>query len=301
MKKIIIALFLVISSVPCALADFAKGLAAYEAGEYKTALLEWTVDAENDDVAAMRNIGHMFRWGRGVEKNLITAAYWYKKAADKGFDKAQYNLALLYLDGEGVAKDIKEAVHWLELASSQGHAEASKKLEELRQTQAENVVKDVAKEKIAAPSKEKTEETSTSAVAKKLDITEKEQVKKETDKKANQALEKAIKPDLKEDKELLKTAVKNSDNKAEKEEQSAVHISSYNSEDGALSGWSVLRKKYKNLDQFKMELKKVEVKGKVMIRLFAKGKTSDALALCQAIKNQKEYCVVYDKDGKKIF
>ena len=40
-----------------------KGVTAYEAGDYQTALQHWQLLAENNDLAALRNIGHLYRRG----------------------------------------------------------------------------------------------------------------------------------------------------------------------------------------------------------------------------------------------
>jgi TPR repeat protein len=106
-------------------ADFAQGVRAYEAGDHKAALDAWLPLAERGDVAAMRNVGHLYRWGQGVEKDVPQAMQWYRKAAETGFARAQANLAAIYLQGdEGVPIDYPEARKWFEAAAKQGHAVA---------------------------------------------------------------------------------------------------------------------------------------------------------------------------------
>jgi tetratricopeptide (TPR) repeat protein len=110
---------------PAAYADFAQGVRAYEAGDHKGAFEAWLPLAERGDVAAMRNIGHLYRWGQGVEKDIQQAMHWYRKAAETGFARAQANLAAIYLQGdEGVPIDHAEARKWFEAAARQGHAVA---------------------------------------------------------------------------------------------------------------------------------------------------------------------------------
>ena len=62
MKKIIIIpLLLALLITPISWgADFVKGLAAYESGDYATALLEWTPLAEQGNVSAQYNLGLMY-------------------------------------------------------------------------------------------------------------------------------------------------------------------------------------------------------------------------------------------------
>lgn len=256
-------------------ADFTSGLTAYQKGDYETALQEWTKSAENGDLAAMRNIGHMFRWGKGVDKNPARASYWYHRAAKAGFDNAQYNLAILYLTGEGVPKNESEAVRWLELASKQGHLEARKKLEEL-QVQAQPVVHD--------------EET--------------------LEKLANIIVEqpKAVLPPVPVETPPPTTVETPPPAPVEtvaeefQEPVFLVHIGSYNNQETALRGWQQMMKKMVGFERFDMELKEVNIpnKGK-MLRLFAKGGKTDALELCRKMKQQKEYCVVYDENHKAVF
>ncbi len=110
---------------PAAKADFAQGVRAYEAGDYKAAHDAWLPLANRGDVAAMRNIGHLYRWGQGVEKDIAQAIHWYRMAAEKGFSRAQANLAAIYLQGdEGTPVDYDEAHKWFAAAAVQNLAVA---------------------------------------------------------------------------------------------------------------------------------------------------------------------------------
>src|SRR5690606_10583618 len=53
-------------------------------------------------------------FGRGTERNLSAAFYWYKKAAETGMASAMFNLAYCYYYGDGVPGDYALAKHWLE-------------------------------------------------------------------------------------------------------------------------------------------------------------------------------------------
>ena len=52
MKKLTLATLLIFSCVTAWAADFDKGLAAYQAGDFATALAEWRPLAEQGDAAA---------------------------------------------------------------------------------------------------------------------------------------------------------------------------------------------------------------------------------------------------------
>ena len=105
-------------------ADFQAAIKAYDAGDYAAAFKEWARLAEQGDVAAMRNVGQLYRFGQGAEKNPTKAAEWYRRAADAGLDRAQANLGALYLSGEGVPQSYAQAVRWFGLAAHHGLAVA---------------------------------------------------------------------------------------------------------------------------------------------------------------------------------
>ena len=80
---------------PAVHADYEDGLAAAQAGDYATALREFTA------------------------------------AAEAGLDLAQYNLATMYETGEGVAQDLVQAHFWASAAQYNEFADASGLLERL--------------------------------------------------------------------------------------------------------------------------------------------------------------------------
>jgi TPR repeat protein len=118
---ILLTVGLVLASGDMAFATFEDGVKAYEKQDYKTAIKEWLPLARNNDTAAMRNLGHMYRRGLGVEVDAVQAVYWYQRAAERGFSRAQANLASMYLKGEGVDKDPKKATDWFIVAARAGH------------------------------------------------------------------------------------------------------------------------------------------------------------------------------------
>jgi TPR repeat protein len=52
----------------------------------------------------------------------------YRKAAEQGNARAQFNLALMYEDGNGIPKDYNEAIKWYRKAADQGSTKAEKAL-----------------------------------------------------------------------------------------------------------------------------------------------------------------------------
>jgi uncharacterized protein len=95
--------------------------------------LEWLRKAaEANHVIAQTSLGWMYERGEGVEQDGKVAAQWYSKAARKGFAMAQFNLGTLYEKGLGVTMDLTEAYTWFLLAAAQGDAKAAKAVEKLK-------------------------------------------------------------------------------------------------------------------------------------------------------------------------
>jgi len=108
------------------------GYQSYLKGDYKAAYEEWLPLAELGDAEAQFNLGVLYDEGAGVERNLATAAEWYRKAADQGFMDAQTNLGIMYYHGLGLEQDLDEAARWFGMAAEQGDTEASDWLNRIR-------------------------------------------------------------------------------------------------------------------------------------------------------------------------
>jgi TPR repeat protein len=65
----------------------------------------------------------MYTFGQGVAQDYGEAAKWFREAADRGSDKAQFNLGLLYKFGAGVVKDHVRAHMWMSLGIAHTHDE----------------------------------------------------------------------------------------------------------------------------------------------------------------------------------
>ena len=107
-----------------AYADFNKGQAAYDRGDYATALREWKPLAEQGHAEAQFSLGRMYANGQGVPQDDKAAAQWYTRAAEQGNADAQLNLAWMYQNGRGVPRDDKAAAQWYRLAAEQWNARA---------------------------------------------------------------------------------------------------------------------------------------------------------------------------------
>ena len=65
---------------------------------------------------AQNNLAYMYDVGRGVERDEVEAAKWYRRAAEQDFAAAHYNLALKYDSGSGVPQDDVLAYRWFTIA-----------------------------------------------------------------------------------------------------------------------------------------------------------------------------------------
>jgi Sel1 repeat len=84
--------------------------AAYNRGDYATALRLIKPLATQGNAYAQNNLGFMYHEGHGVAKDYKEAVKWYRLAAEQGNADAQTNLGGAYQNGFGVPKDYGEAV-----------------------------------------------------------------------------------------------------------------------------------------------------------------------------------------------
>ncbi len=70
------------------------------------------------------DVGLMYADGVGVAKDSAKAVMWLCKAADQGFAQAQYSLGAMYANGEGIKQDYLRAADWYRKAAEQGLREA---------------------------------------------------------------------------------------------------------------------------------------------------------------------------------
>ena len=120
--------------------DLTKGIEAYHAGDYATALQEWKPLAEQGDAAAQLFLGFMHDYGEGVPQNFKAAVKWYRKAAEQGDADAQYNLGFMYEFGKGVIQDKVLAHMWYNIGTANG--------DELSAKYRDEIAKDMSREAI---------------------------------------------------------------------------------------------------------------------------------------------------------
>jgi TPR repeat protein len=109
-------------AAPVQAGQFDDGSAAYNRGDYATALRLWRPLAEQGNASAQADLGVMYAKGRGVPQDYAAAATWYRKAANQGYAGAETNLGTMYEHGQGVTLDYTEAEKWYRMAADQGDA-----------------------------------------------------------------------------------------------------------------------------------------------------------------------------------
>jgi TPR repeat protein len=108
-------------------ADAGAAQAAYDRGDYATALSSARPAAERNDPAAQYILGLLYENGQGVAQDDAEAARWYQKAADQGHAKAQHRMGRLYQN----TLDYAEALRWYQKAADQGNADSQNNIGKL--------------------------------------------------------------------------------------------------------------------------------------------------------------------------
>ena len=106
---------------PVAAQGFSKGYDAAQAGDYATAIQEWTPLAEAGNAVTQFNLGNMYDNGQGVPQGYAEAVRWYRLAADQGYAPAQTNLCVMYTKGQGVLQDHVMAHMWYNIGAANGN------------------------------------------------------------------------------------------------------------------------------------------------------------------------------------
>ncbi|PIF08393.1 TPR repeat protein [Janthinobacterium sp. 13] len=115
----------------CAASQHEMGM-LYEAGkyipqDYQQAKHWFELAAGNGSQGGMNSLGYMYDNGQGLPVDLVVAAKWYAKAAELGSRHASFNLGKAYEYGDGVEKDWDKAVFYYRQGAERNHAGAQAK------------------------------------------------------------------------------------------------------------------------------------------------------------------------------
>jgi TPR repeat protein len=127
LRGLIVAIFTVsfiASSGVVFAGPFEDSMAAYDRGDYATALQLLRPLAEKGDAKAQNGLGAMYHNGKGVTQDFKAAVKWYRLAAVQGYTDAQVNLGAMYYEGEGVAEDFIRGYMWFSIAAAKGNPNA---------------------------------------------------------------------------------------------------------------------------------------------------------------------------------
>ncbi len=101
-------------------------------GMFSAALAPVQLAAHEGSAWAQSDLADYYVDGFVIDKDLASAAFWYRKAAEQGYAPAQTNLGWLYFNGyEDVAPNRAVAVHWFNEAAAQGNRAAVRNLQAL--------------------------------------------------------------------------------------------------------------------------------------------------------------------------
>ncbi len=149
MKKFLLMLAAIsaLFATPARADLYDEAMAAYERGDFDTAVKALRSVAEQGNPGAMSALALMYDVGHGVPQDSAEAVKWYRRAAQLGEKSAQYNLASMYDAGVGVPQDSLRAYVWFALSIASGNASAAserdaeaKKLSPEQLTTAKNIV-----------------------------------------------------------------------------------------------------------------------------------------------------------------
>ena len=116
MKRLALAVALVILQAGPAWAGLDEAYAAYGRGDYEATLRELRPLAEQGFAEAQYDLAAMYNFGEGVPQDYAEAVRWTRMAAEQGLAKAQIHLGLMYHKAQGVPQDDVLAHMWLNLA-----------------------------------------------------------------------------------------------------------------------------------------------------------------------------------------
>ncbi len=127
-RGLLVAALALLLAQPAEGQDFDAGRAAYARGDYAAALHVWLPLAAQGSSDAQFQLGRMYAYGIGVERNFKTSRAWYEKAARQGDGRAAYEVGVYYELGRGVFQDERKAAYWFREGAKAGHAPSQEKL-----------------------------------------------------------------------------------------------------------------------------------------------------------------------------
>ena len=104
--------------------DFERAELLSSRGRHAEALELYRGAADKGNLKALTRLAWMHEAGRGVERDLATAARLFLRAAESGDAEAQYAIAVMYRTGQGQPQDRNQSLIWLKRAAEQHYPAA---------------------------------------------------------------------------------------------------------------------------------------------------------------------------------
>jgi localization factor PodJL len=88
-SRITAALALLLGTSAPAVADYARGVAAWGSGDYAAAAREFTASAQAGDAESQYMLGRLYALGLGEPRDFVRAWQWFDRAAAQGNGEAR--------------------------------------------------------------------------------------------------------------------------------------------------------------------------------------------------------------------
>lgn len=89
----------------------------YKGKDYKEAIKEFSIYAEQKNSYAQYYLGECYFYGRGTSIDYVKAMNWYRESAKQDNASAQYKIGYCYEMGKGVTKNRRKAIMWYRKAA----------------------------------------------------------------------------------------------------------------------------------------------------------------------------------------
>jgi len=118
---IVVTFIALLAHTPTARANATDAEKSYKEKNYSQAFSLCNEPAVNGDGACQFWLGHLYKYGHGVNRDLSKAIFWLKKSAEQNIAAAQEALGDCYRNEIGVKKDYAEAFRLFKLAEKKGN------------------------------------------------------------------------------------------------------------------------------------------------------------------------------------
>jgi TPR repeat protein len=109
-------------NLPVVYAGFDEGVEAANNGNHRLAIEIWSEAAKNGDAKSQHILGVFYQTGITgfIEQDCIKSFDLINKAANQGYQEAEFSLGVAYHKGCGVEKNIALAIKWYEISANKG-------------------------------------------------------------------------------------------------------------------------------------------------------------------------------------